>query len=190
MAAESLMQILHDLVDVGFEQGYVTMRADNGLDINNAVNFKEITDENIINVDTGNNVDLEKAIHLTVYAKLTDVNFILHLRPEYLSAIAAMSLPLYGVSLPDADSFGYKIPLCLNNIYQVVDNLARYGIALTKNKGVYLCGNDGKRLVREAVMIENAARNYLTTLALGEPRTVPSRIAKKQYRIFKTIDIN
>lgn len=189
MAAKSLIQIIHDLIDAGFQQGYVTMRADNGLDINNALDFKAITESDIINIDAENNVDLEKAIHLTVYAKLTDVNIILHLRPEFVSAIAAMSLPLYAVSLPDADSFGYKLPLCLNNIYQVVDNLSRYGIALTKNKGIYLCGSDVKSLVREAVMIENAARNYLTALALGEPRIVPPHIAKKQHRLFKTIDI-
>lgn len=177
---DRIIDLIGQLTAEGFSEGFISARADNGMYINDSSNFDGITEENIICVDARENVNLEKAVHLTAYENLSEIETIIHLYPPFLTALASIGIPLCAISLPDADGFGNKIPLCLNNTYQVSEYIGRYGVALTRDNGVYIGFSYGSH-VQRAVMIENAARNYLTALALGEPAILSARTARKQF---------
>lgn len=177
---DTVIDLIAQLKAKGFCEGFISARADNGMYINDSIILDGITEENIIYVDAQNNVNLEKAIHLTTYENLSEIETIIHLYPAYLTALASIGLPLCAISLPDADGFGNKIPLCLNNVYQVSEYIGRYGVALTRDNGVYIGFSCGSHVER-AIMIENAAQKYLTALALGEPKILSARAARKQF---------
>lgn len=157
MDIEQLMNTINSLSAVGFESGFVSFRSDKGMIISPDKEFFKISDTDIEIVGKERNVNKEKAVHLTAYERISDINVIIHVYPEYTSKIALNNRAIYPYSATDARAIGAKLNCVLDNISQICDSILSSRAALTPN-GLFVAGVSVAEALERVEMIERAAK--------------------------------
>lgn len=157
MDIEKLMNVINSLSAIGYESGYVSFRSDKGIIISPDKEFFKISDADIEIVGKERNVNKEKAIHLTAYEKIADINAIIHVYPEYVCKLAAVKRAIYPYSATDARAIGAKLCCVLDNLYQISDSLKSSRAALTP-VGLFVAGATAEEVIERVEMIERAAK--------------------------------
>lgn len=157
MDIEQLMNTINSLSAVGYERGFVSFRSDKGIIISPEKEFFKISESDIEIVGKERNVNKEKAIHLTAYERISDINVIIHVYPEYASKIAINKRTIYPYSATDARAIGAKLSCVIDNVYQICDSLLSSRAALTPN-GLFVAGVSAAEALERVEMIERAAK--------------------------------
>lgn len=157
MDIEQLMNAINSLSAIGYESGYVSFRSDKGIIISPDKEFFKISDADIEIVGKERNVNKEKAIHLTAYERIADINAIIHVCPEYVCKLVAVKRNIYPYSETDARAIGSKLGCVLDNLYQISDSLKSSRAALT-SIGLFVAGSTAQEAIERVEMIERAAK--------------------------------
>lgn len=157
MDIEQLMNTINSLSAVGFERGFVSFRSDKGIIISPEKEFYTISESDIEIVGKERNVNKEKAVHLTAYEKISDINVIIHVYPEYAVKIASFNRTICPYSATDARAIGAKLKCVIDNFSQICDSLMSSRAALTPN-GLFVAGTSAAEALERVEMIERAAK--------------------------------
>lgn len=152
-----LMNVINSLSAIGYESGYVSFRSEKGMIISPNKEFFKISDTDIEIVGKERNVNKEKATHLTAYERVSDINVIIHVYPEYACKLGVANRSIYPYSATDARALGAKLVCVKDNLYQITDSLSVSRAALTPN-GLYVAGVTAEEAVERVEMIERAAK--------------------------------
>lgn len=157
MDIEQLMNTINSLSAVGFECGFVSFRSDKGIIISPEKEFFKISESDIEIVGKERNVNKEKAVHLTAYERISDINVVIHVYPEFVGKITSLNRTIYPYSATDARAIGAKLKCIIDNISQICDSLMSSRAALTPN-GLFVAGVSAAEALERVEMIERAAK--------------------------------
>lgn len=157
MDIEQLMNTINSLSAVGYERGFVSFRSDKGIIISPEKEFFKVSESDIEIVGKERNVNKEKAIHLSAYERISDINAIIHVYSEYATKIAINNRSIYPYSATDARAIGAKLDCVIDNIEQICDSLMSSRAALTAN-GLFVAGVSEAETLERVDMIERAAK--------------------------------
>lgn len=157
MNIEQLMNVINSLSAIGHESGYVSFRSDKGIIISPDKEFFKISDTDIEIVGKERNVNKEKAIHLTAYEMIADINVIIHVYPDFACRLQEANRSIYPYSATDARAIGAKLGNVIDNLHQITDSLKISRAALTPF-GLFVAGATAEEAIERVEMIERAAK--------------------------------
>lgn len=157
MNIEQLMNVINSLSAIGHESGYVSFRSDKGIIISPDKEFFKISDTDIEIVGKERNVNKEKAIHLTAYEMIADINVIIHVYPDFACRLQEANRSIYPYSATDARAIGAKLGNVIDNLHQITDSLKISRAALTP-MGLFVAGATAEEAIERVEMIERAAK--------------------------------
>lgn len=137
-----------------------------------------LTENDFVVIDFAGNVvsgcakpSSEKFLHLEFYKRRSDVNYIIHVHPVYLSAFASSGKDLTAPVMPENIFYFGEIPLAeygLPSSRDLVDKTAKFfdthDAILMANHGVII----GSQTLRDAYMKLELAESYAQTIAVCE----------------------
>lgn len=176
MNIEQLMNVINSLSAIGYESGYVSFRSDKGVIISPNKEFFKISDTDIEIVGKERNVNKEKAIHLTAYEIIADINVIIHVYPEFACRLQEANRSIYPYSATDARAIGAKLGNVIDNLHQITDSLKISRAALTP-MGLFVAGATAEEAIERVEMIERAAKiEYLINAERSTSKTTQTGI--------------
>lgn len=128
---------------------------------------------------------LESIMHVEVYRARDDVNAVIHGHPVYGTALGATTASLAflthdAVLFTDGIGIYDDGPSLVTEAHQgraVAAALGRRRVALLRNHGVCIAGEDIRWALLTAVTLERAIRFQAVAASLGDPRPIPAEAA-------------
>ena len=141
------------------------------------------TDFNGKSLEEGKKPSSEKFLHIEIYKKRTDINYIIHVHAPYLSSFASAGKDLmapvmaenvfYFGGIPLAD---YALPSSMELVYNTAKFFDEYDAVLMKNHGFII----GSKTIRDAYLKLELAESYAQVVLNTEILGGAKKLSKKQ----------
>ncbi len=143
-------------------------------------------------LEAGKVPSVETPTHLAVYGAREDVRAVIHTHPPYSTALAVLRIPLPEVVEEVIPVVGGRVevaeyaPFGTERLARnVVRALGERNAVLMANHGLLTCGRDLREALRNALIVEKAARIYLTALSVGRPEPLPADAVERLRAIYR-----
>lgn len=137
------------------------------------------TDFNGNSLEKGKKPSSEKFLHIEVYKKRKDVNYIIHVHSPYLSSFAASGKGLTEPVMAESVFYLGKIPLAkyaLPSSKELVENTIvyfdKYDVVLMENHGVIAVAQTMEEAYLKLEVAEVYAQTVLNSYILGGPKVL------------------
>ncbi len=191
-AAEKVSLGCRFIAAFGYEDltlGHVSLRPPGGDSVyikRKGVALGEVTPDDVIAIDLGDpdclttpGMHLEAAIHVEVYRSRPDVGSVIHAHPLYATALCATTTDSSNLEFLTHDSVLFvdgvgiyddsaELITTLEQGKAVADALGSRRVALLKNHGVVIAGEDIRWAVMAAATLERAVRLQVLARSLGQ----------------------
>lgn len=141
------------------------------------------TDFNGKSLEEGKKPSSEKFLHIEIYKKRTDINYIIHVHAPYLSSFASAGKDLMAPVMAENVFYFGGIPLAdyaLPSSMELVNNTAKffdeYDAVLMKNHGFII----GSKTIRDAYLKLELAESYAQVVLNTEILGGAKKLSKKQ----------
>jgi len=173
------------------ETGYIAITP-SGLE------YENLIPEDIVIIDKrGSVVDgklrpsVDSETHLYIYENMPNINSVIHTHSTYASCFAVLNEPIPVITTTLANAVGGKVSVAAYTPVgskdmgpAIVKALGNNLACLLQNHGVICVGRSVKEALTAAVMLEDVAKIYFLTRAIGEPQILPESEVKKARDLF------
>ena len=199
-----LVEICHRVYEKGFVSAYdgnisLATEQNTYLITRSAVRKGEVTENDILEIDTGGNIingkgkiSTEFKIHLFAYARRREVNAVIHCHPVFSTALASLGEGLNGNYFPEVILTLGKVPLCKYatpstdelplSMEPYIDHAWAF---LLQNHGAVTLGKTLKDAYNKMEKLEHTAQILLLTKILGGAVEIPLEKVKELVSIAK-----
>lgn len=130
----------------------------------------------------------DTASHLYIYAKMSEINGIVHTHSPHATAFASAGLPIPVLFSETAEEFGGEIPcsdFVLIGDEAIGEQVVQYGrnthAVVLKNHGIFTIGSTARKALDLAILVENSAYIAWLGKTLGANESIPSDDIQKLY---------